>query len=65
MGYYDNFAACFGNKWNFMKWRSNCLKFLTKIEPFKVCDLPRSYIDFGVCQDLRMQLHVFNGQAWL
>lgn len=65
MGYYDNFAACFGNKWNFMKWRSNCLKFFTKIEPFKVCDLPHSYIHLGVFQGLRMRLHVFNGQAWL
>ena len=28
--YYDNLAVCFGNKWNFMKWRSDYLKMFDK-----------------------------------
>ena len=46
MQYYDNLAAWFQNKFNFVNWRST----FYKKKSYEVCDPPQAYFHLGMCQ---------------
>ena len=58
MQYYDKLVACFHNKSNFMKWRSNFRNiFDKKTESYGVREFSQSYFLLGMCQGVILPLH--------
>ena len=64
MQHNNNLAACFKNKLNFLKWRSNDLKSLDKkTKPHELFDLLNAFFHVGPCQGVHVQSHASNNQA--